>query len=163
MSALLFLYWSGSPQTSMTCINGAKKWISTFKIFMMVFFLINGLVFTVGMLEKTCNDNPISTNQPSYAFEMIFTVLSPRQIQSISRNVHNKDGALKPLWACRRQNTQFYSGHLGGSLSKSRWLKNIELGYNIYIYIDIYYFKVIGDAMSIIISIYKKYNWIIFI
>ena len=43
------------------------------------------------MLEKECNGNPISTFHPSYAFQMIFTALAPILIQSISRNVHNKN------------------------------------------------------------------------
>ena len=50
------------------------------------------------MLEKDCNGNPISTFPPCYAFQMIFTALAPRLIQSISRNVHNKNRALKELW-----------------------------------------------------------------
>ena len=32
-----------------------------------------------------------------YAFQIIFTALAPRLIQSISRNVHNKNIALKRL------------------------------------------------------------------
>ena len=54
------------------------------------------------MLEQDCNGNPISTFPPCYAFQMIFTALAPRLIQSISRNVHNKNGALKQLWQCSR-------------------------------------------------------------
>ena len=34
---------------------------------------------------------------PCYAFQMIFTALAPRLIQSISCNVHNKNRALKQL------------------------------------------------------------------
>ena len=49
------------------------------------------------MLEKDCNGNPISTFPPSYAFQMIFTALAPMLIQSISRNVHNKNRASKQL------------------------------------------------------------------
>ena len=49
------------------------------------------------MLEKDCNDNPISTFPPCYAFQMIFTALAPRLIQSICCNVHNKFRALKQL------------------------------------------------------------------
>ena len=49
------------------------------------------------MLEKDCNGNPISTFPPSYAFQMIFTELAPWLIQAISRNVHNKNRALKQL------------------------------------------------------------------
>ena len=37
------------------------------------------------------------TIQPFYAFQMIFTALAPRLIQSIGRNAHNKNGALKQL------------------------------------------------------------------
>ena len=48
---------------------------------------------------KNCNGNPISTFPPSYVFQMIFTALDPRLIQSISRNVGNKNEALKRL--CR--------------------------------------------------------------
>ena len=47
---------------------------------------------------KNCNGNPISTFPHCYAFQMIFTTLAPRLIQSISRNVHNKIRALKRLW-----------------------------------------------------------------
>ena len=50
------------------------------------------------MLEKDCNGNPMSTFPPCYAFQIIFTALAPRLIQSISRNVHNKFRALKQLW-----------------------------------------------------------------
>ena len=49
------------------------------------------------MLEKDCNGNPISTFPPCYAFQMIFTALAPRLIQSISLNVHNENRALKQL------------------------------------------------------------------
>ena len=49
------------------------------------------------MLEKDFNGNPISTIPPSYAFQMIFTALTPRLIESKSCNVHNKNGALKHL------------------------------------------------------------------
>ena len=49
------------------------------------------------LLEKDCNGNPISTFPPCYAFQMSFTALAPRLIQSISRDVHNKNGALKQL------------------------------------------------------------------
>ena len=49
------------------------------------------------MLEKDCNGNPISTFPPYYAFQMIFTALASRLIQSISRNVHNKFWALRQL------------------------------------------------------------------
>ena len=49
------------------------------------------------MLGKDCNGNPISTFPPSYAFQMIFIVLAPRLIQSISQNVRNKNEALKRL------------------------------------------------------------------
>ena len=42
------------------------------------------------LLEKDCNGNPITTFPPCYAFQMIFTALASRLIQSISRNVHNK-------------------------------------------------------------------------
>ena len=49
------------------------------------------------MLDRDYNGNFISTFPPCYAFQMIFTAFSPRQIQSISRNVHNKNGALKRL------------------------------------------------------------------
>ena len=52
------------------------------------------------MLEKDCNDNPISTFPPCYAFQIISTALAPRLIQSISRNVHNKNRALKQLCLC---------------------------------------------------------------
>ena len=44
---------------------------------------------------KDCNGNPISTFPPCYAFQMILTALAPRLIQSISRNVHYKNRALK--------------------------------------------------------------------
>ena len=47
---------------------------------------------------KNCNGNPISTFPPCYAFQIIFTAFSPRLIQSISRNVHDKIRALK--WLC---------------------------------------------------------------
>ena len=50
------------------------------------------------MLEKDCNGNPISTFPPCYAFQMIFTALAPRLIQSISRNVRNRKNVLKRLW-----------------------------------------------------------------
>ena len=49
------------------------------------------------MLEKNCNGNPISTFPHCCALEMIFTAFAPRPIQSIGRNVQNKDGALKQL------------------------------------------------------------------
>ena len=49
------------------------------------------------MLEKDSNGNPISTFPPCCAFQMIFTALAPRLIQSISCNVHNKFRALKQL------------------------------------------------------------------
>ena len=45
--------------------------------------------------KKDCNGNPISTFPPRYAFQIIFSALAPRLIISISRNVPNKDGALK--------------------------------------------------------------------
>ena len=51
-------------------------------------------------VEKDCNGNPISTSSPLYAFEMIFTALAPMLIQSISCNVHNKEGALKHKCYC---------------------------------------------------------------
>ena len=60
-------------------------------------YYIAGLVSIHCMLEKDCNGNPISTFPPCYAFQMIFTALAPRLIQSISRNVHNKNRALKQL------------------------------------------------------------------
>ena len=50
------------------------------------------------MLEKDCDGNPISSFPPFYAFQMIFTALAPRIIQSISRKFHNKFRALKQLW-----------------------------------------------------------------
>ena len=50
------------------------------------------------MLEKDCNGNPISTFPPCYAFQMIFTALAPKLIQSISRNVRNRKNVLKRLW-----------------------------------------------------------------
>ena len=50
------------------------------------------------MLEKDRNGNPILTFPPCYAFQMIFTALTPRLIQSIRHNVHDKDRALKQLW-----------------------------------------------------------------
>ena len=53
-----------------------------------VVLYIAGLVSIPCMLEKYCNGNPISTFPPCYAFQMIFTALAPRLIQSISRNVH---------------------------------------------------------------------------
>ena len=53
-----------------------------------VFLQIACLVSIPCMLEKDCNGNPISTFPPCYAFQMIFTALAPRLIQSISRNVH---------------------------------------------------------------------------
>ena len=62
-----------------------------------VVLYIAGLVSNPCMLEKGFNGNPISTFQPCYAFHMIFTALAPRLIQSISRNVHNKNRALKRL------------------------------------------------------------------
>ena len=49
------------------------------------------------MLEKDCNGNPISTFPPCYAFQMIFTALAPKLIQSISRNVRNRKNVLKRL------------------------------------------------------------------
>ena len=51
----------------------------------------------VKYLPPVCIGDLISTYPHCYAFQMIFTKLSPRPIQSISRNVNNKDGALKPL------------------------------------------------------------------
>ena len=56
-----------------------------------------GPVLSKCMLDRDCNGNPISTFPPCYAFRMIFTALAPRPIQSISRNVHKKNGALKGL------------------------------------------------------------------
>ena len=50
------------------------------------------------MLDKDCNSNPISSFQPCYACQMIFTALAPRLIQSISRNVRNRKNVLKRLW-----------------------------------------------------------------
>ena len=50
------------------------------------------------MLEKDCNGNPISTFPPCYAFQMVFTALAPKLIQSISRNVRNRKNVLKQLW-----------------------------------------------------------------
>ena len=50
------------------------------------------------MLEKDCNGNPISTFPPCYAFQMIFSALAPKLIQSISRNVRNRKNVLKRLW-----------------------------------------------------------------
>ena len=50
------------------------------------------------MLENDCNGNPNSSFPPCYAFQMILTALAPRLIQSIGRNVHNKNRALKRLW-----------------------------------------------------------------
>ena len=49
------------------------------------------------MLDKDCNGNPISSFPPCYAFQMNFTALAPRLIKSKSRNVHNKNRALKQL------------------------------------------------------------------
>ena len=62
-----------------------------------VVLYIAGLVSIPCMLGKDCNGNPISTFPLCYAFQMIFTVLAPRLIQSISRNVHKKNRALKGL------------------------------------------------------------------
>ena len=66
-------------------------WVSSYRY-------LAGLVSIPCILEKDCNGNPISTFPPCYAFQMIITVLAPRLIQSISRNVHNKNRALKQLW-----------------------------------------------------------------
>ena len=60
-----------------------------------VVLYIAGLVSNPCMLKKYCNSNPICTFPPCYAFQIIFTELAPRLIQSISRNVHNKKRALK--------------------------------------------------------------------
>ena len=62
-----------------------------------LFVKITGLVSISFILEKDWNGNPISTFPPSYAFQMIFTALPPRLIQSISCNVRNKNEALKRL------------------------------------------------------------------
>ena len=50
------------------------------------------------LLAKDCNGNPVSTLPPCYAFQVIFTAWAPRLIQSISRNAHNKNRALRRLW-----------------------------------------------------------------
>ena len=64
---------------------------------------IAGLVSNPCMLEKDCNSNPISTFPPCYAFQVIFTALAPRLIQSLSHNVHNKNRALKRLCVGQKQ------------------------------------------------------------
>ena len=50
------------------------------------------------MLEKDRDGNSISTFPPCYAVQMIFTAMAPRLIQYTSRNVHDKNGALKQLY-----------------------------------------------------------------
>ena len=55
------------------------------------------------MLEKDWNGSPISTFPPCYAFQMTFTELAPRLIQSISHKVHHKNRALKQLCCGSRQ------------------------------------------------------------
>ena len=46
------------------------------------------------MLEKDCNGNAISTFPPCYAFS---DDLAPRQIQSISRNVRNRNKSFETI------------------------------------------------------------------
>ena len=63
-----------------------------------VFLYIACLVSIPCMLEKDCDGNPISTFPPCYAFQMVFTALASKLIQSISRNVRNRKNVLKRLW-----------------------------------------------------------------
>ena len=64
-----------------------------------VCLLINSLSCVHSLYAgKKCNGNPISNFPPCYAFQMIFTALAPKLIQSISRNVRNRKIALKRLW-----------------------------------------------------------------
>ena len=60
-----------------------------------VILYIAGLESNPCMLEKDCNGNPIFTFPPCYTFQMIFTALAPKLIQSISGNIHNKNRSLK--------------------------------------------------------------------
>ena len=73
-----------------------------------VFLKIFSVVSIPFMLKNDCNVNPISTFPPCYAFQIIFTALAPRLIQSIICNVHDKIGALKQLWRldCQKQYSQ---------------------------------------------------------
>ena len=66
---------------------------SSFQVFLVVSFIkiwSSFLPFYAG--KKNCIDN-------HNAFQMIFTALVPNAIESLNRNVHNKDRALKQL--CR--------------------------------------------------------------
>ena len=97
------------------------------------------------MLEKDCNGKPISTFPPFYAFQMIFTALALRLIQSISRNVHNKfcfeivvykESTL--CYSCNSFNLSLETQDPGGGLLKcccvtggSLQRVNSEIGYDL--------------------------------
>ena len=95
---LSFWFFPGSPKMPLNLSELGLNIIQFISnLYGGVFLQIAGLVSIPGMLEIDCNGNPISTFPPCYAFQMIFTALAPRLIQSISRNVHNKNRALKQL------------------------------------------------------------------
>ena len=87
-----------------------------------------GLVSIPCMLEKDYNGNPISTFPPCSEFQMIFTALAPRLIQSISRNVHNKNRALKQLCALVKGGNGGGGGTLGpGKIFQNSYQVNVSL------------------------------------